>query len=189
MKKEIKIGEVIKVGWSNFRKRPWYLLGLTLAVAALFVLGSSQNAMVTALAYIVYGGYLFVLIKHFRGEEIVFDDLFSLDSRWISFAFLGLIKGILITLGFVLFIIPGIYLSIRWMFAGLLVIDQNMKPLQALRASSEMTMGNKWKLLGFSIVSLILFILGLLFIGIGAVIAGIVVTFAVIKLYTDLRTI
>lgn len=189
MKKEIKIRESIKVGWSNFRRRPWYLLGLSLAVAALFALGSSQSAFATALAYIVYGGYLAVLLKHFAGDNVVFDDLFSIDSRWISFAFLGLIKGILITLGFILFVIPGIYLSIRWMFSGLLVIDQNMRPIEALRASSEMTKGHRWKLLGFSIVSLALFILGIVFFIVGAVVAGIVITFAIIKIYSDLKSV
>lgn len=127
------------------------------------------------------------MIQHYNGKTIAFDDLFSLDSRWISFAFLGLIKGLLIFVGLVFFIIPGIYLSIRWMFAELYVIDQGMRPIEALRASSALTKGHMWKLLLFTIVVWVLMLLGLILLLVGAVVASIVVLFAVIKIYNDLK--
>jgi uncharacterized membrane protein len=119
---------------------------------------------------------------------VVFDDLFSIDSRWISFAFLGLIKTVLILIGFLLLIVPGIYLSVRWMFAELLVIDKGLRPLEALKASSELTKGYRWKLFLFSLVMMILILVGFLALGIGAVVASIVSMFAIIKIYFTLSS-
>lgn len=184
--KNVKIRESLGVGWTSFTKRPWYLIGLLLAVFALFAaLGS--NAIIAALSAVVYGGYIALMLKHHRGETIVFDDLFDIDNRWIYFAFLFVIKTFLIMLGFFCFIIPGIYLSVRWMFAEILVIDQGLKPLAALKASSALTEGVRWKLFFFSLVGTLLVIAGVFLLIIGAAVAVLVVFFAMIHVYETLR--
>lgn len=185
--KNIHIRESLKVGWSLFMKRPWYLLGLTIAVFALFF-ATSSNALATALSSIVYAGYIALLLKHANGETVTFDDLFIVDGRWISFAFLTLIKGLFILLGLLCFIIPGVYLSVRWMFAELLVIEKGMRPLEALRASSELTKGCRWKLFFFECVATFLVIVGIIFLIVGGVVAAIVTFFALIHLYRNVQT-
>ncbi len=185
--KKVNIRESLGVGWSQFKKRPWYLLGLTLAVAGLFVVAGVNEVGVTALAYIVYGGFIAILLKHYAGQVVEFDDLFDIDKRWVYFAFLGIIKTLLIMLGFLCFVIPGIYLSVRWMFAELFVIDQGMRPVEALRASSKIVEGHWWKLFLFSIAGVLLVVVSLFAFIVGAVIAWIVMHFAVIKIYKNLQ--
>ncbi len=168
-------------------RRPWYLLGMALAIFGIFAMTAGDNSAVTALSYIVYGGFVAVLLKHSNGGTITFDDLFDVvDKRWIYFAFLGIIKSALIFIGLLCFVIPGIYLAIRWMFAELLVIDKGMRPMEALKASSEMTEGVRGKLFLYALVSILLMLAGLLALVIGAVVAGIVLQLASIRLYKDL---
>ena len=180
------IKAAIAAGWKAFILRPWYLLGVTLAFMALFMVGVG-DAVITAFAAVLYGGYIAMLIRHFHGETIKFDDLFSIEDRWISYAGLILVKTFLLMLGFVCFIIPGVYLSLRWSFAEILVIDKKMKPLEALRASSKMTKGNIWKLFGMSLVMVLLLFAGLVFFIVGAVAMSVVVMLAYIKVYEDLK--
>jgi hypothetical protein len=186
--KTISIRTALGTGWGLFMKRPWYLLGLSLAVGLLFVATASNNALATALSYIVFGGYIALQLKFSNGESISFDDLFITDKRWIYLAFLSLIKMVLIFLGLLCFIVPGIYLAVRWMFADLLVIDKGLRPLEALRASSALTDGYRWKLFFFSLVSGLLVVVGLVFFIIGAVAAAIAIQFATIHLYKTLQT-
>jgi uncharacterized membrane protein len=186
--KKVNIGESLKIGWTLFMKRPWYLLGLMLAVFGLMAATSSQGALTTALSTIVYCSFLVLMLKHSKGETINFDDLFTLDQRWISFAFLMLIKTFFIILGFVCFIIPGVYLSVRWMFAEMLVVDKGMRPLEALRASGALTEGQRGKLFLFCIVCGLLIIVGLLFLIVGALVAMLVTLFASIEIYKDLQS-
>lgn len=183
----ISIRRALKTGWDLFTNRPWFILGITLSVFALFLLTSTQSIMMSALSYIVYGGYLAVLLKHTYGDRIFFDDLFSFDNRWISFAFLGVIKSVLVFVGLAFFIVPGIYLAVRFMFAELYVMDKGMRPIEALQASSLLTKGHMWKLFFFSLVASILMIAGFFVFAIGGVIACIVVTFATITLYKELQ--
>jgi uncharacterized membrane protein len=178
----ISIRSALRTGWYTFSRRPWYLLGVTLAFTVICML-TVGNAAFTALAYIAFGGYLAMLLAFYRGQPIVFDDMFSLDQRWISFAFLGVIKTALIFLGLIAFLVPGIYLAVRWIFAEFLVIDKGMRPLEALRESSKMTAGVRGKLFLFTIVSIVLILLGLVALIIGAFVASVVVTFALIAMY------
>lgn len=182
----IHIRGALKAGWQAFTRRPWYLLGLLLAFVVVFVI-SLGNALVSALAYIAYGGYLLMLLKHLRGDEIKLDDMFTIDSRWISFAFLGIIKTLLILLGLLCFIIPGVYLAIRWLFAELLVLDQGLRPLEALKASSALTAGVRGKLFLFCLVGCLLMILVTPLILIGWLVVSLVFSFATMQLYENLR--
>lgn len=185
--RKIYITEAIAAGWYSFTCRPWFLLSLTLGLAVLFFLTSSHGAIVTALGCIVYAGFLSILIRHFNGEHVGYDDIFMYDGRWISFAFVSLIKWFCIFIGLLFFIVPGVYLMVHWMFAEVLVIDQNMRPLQALRASGEMTKGLMWQLLLFLLVVSLLLLLGLLAFVVGVMIAVLVVIFAHVRIYRDIK--
>lgn len=182
----VHIRESLAVGWDMFMKRPWYLFGLSLAIVGLFLVTSTSNALFTALSYIAFGGYIGMLLMHYNGKHIVFDDFFSLDRRWIYFAFLSIIKGILIFFGLLLFIVPGIYLAIRWIFAELLVIDKGMRPIEALNESGRLTKGHMWKLFGFSIVTTLVGLLGVLLFVVGVFPASVIISFAFIDVYRKL---
>ncbi len=185
--KTVKIWESLEIGWTLFMKRPWYLFGLMLAVLGLFAATMPQGALATALSSIVTCSFMMLMLRHSKGESINFDDLFTIDQRWISFAFLAIIKGFFILLGLVCFIIPGVYLAVRWSFAELLVIDKNMRPLEALKASSVLTEGQRGKLFLFSFVCVLLIFLGIFFIIIGAVVMVLVSVFAKIEIYKNLQ--
>ncbi len=184
--KKVMIKEAIKTGWHAFSRRPLYLLGLTLAFVLLTAV-STANQIITALTAVLYGGYIMMMIRHLHGEHIVFDDLFAIQDRWVSYAGLVLIKTFLIILGLLCFVIPGIYLAIRWMFAEMLVVDQNMKPIEALKASSKLTEGVRGKLFLLVLVLILLIFIGVLFFIIGMFIMSIVSMFAYIKVYEDLK--
>lgn len=183
--KTISIRQAVREGWTQFLKRPGYLFVLSVSVFGLFIMASAQNAAYTALGAILYAGYLTLLLRHMRGQPFSFDDLFVVDNRWIYFAFLLMIKGFFILLGLVLFVVPGVYLALKWSFAELLVIDKGMRPMEALRASSEMTQGIRFKLLLFTVVAILITFVGLLALVVGVIVSGTVVALAGIHLYTQ----
>lgn len=184
--KTLQVTQAIRRGWSLFTRRGWYLFGLTAAVMglAMLVIG---NAVATALYSIIIGGYIAILLKHAREEKYVFDDLFLVDRRWVYFAFGMLIKAVLILLGLVCFIVPGVYLAVRWMFSELYIIDDGMRPLEALKASSALTEGYRWKLFGYLLLMMLIGLLGTLALGVGLFVAVPVINFATITLFWNLK--
>jgi len=64
-------------------------------------------------------------------------------------ASLGMYIGIM--LGFLLLIVPGIYLSIAYLLSAVLVVDKNLGPWQALEASRKAISKHWFKVLGLSL--------------------------------------
>lgn len=184
---KISIRTAFKTGWKQFLARPWYLMVLGLSIWGLVIMGSTSNAAFTALGYIIIAGYMHVMLKHARGDSFVFDDLFSLDNRWISFVFLAMIKAFFIILGLILFIVPGVYLIVKWMFAEYYVVDKGMRPMEALRASSKLTEGHRWKIFFFMLASIVAVWLGILVFVVGVLASTAIVFLATISMYRQLQ--
>lgn len=185
--KTLHVHKALKTGWDKFMERSGYLFAITLGFALIIVVTGSGNALFTALSLFAYGGYLSLMLRHFRGEKISFDRIFDLDMRWLSFAFVVIVKGLVVMLGLVCFIFPGIYLALRYAFAEILVIDEGLRPMEAMKKSAEMTLGVKWKLVWFGFLSSLIMFLGLLVLVVGSVVSGIIISFAFIALYSELK--
>ena len=79
------------------------------------------------------------------------DVLNKIDIKNISIWFLiYLIYVFIVFIGLILFIIPGIYLMLRYMFVFYLVIDKNLSIKESFARSTKMTVGIKWNLLGLT---------------------------------------
>ena len=64
----------------------------------------------------------------------------------------GVISMLCMTVGYILFILPGIYLAIAYMFALPLLVDKNLTPWQALESSRKAVTHTWFKTLGFVLV-------------------------------------
>ncbi len=76
----------------------------------------------------------------------------------------------LVGLGLVLFIIPGIILSIGFLFYRHLIVDKDMGVIDALTYSFRLTRGARFKLLGLCLTLSFVNLAGLLLLGIGLLI-------------------
>ena len=79
----------------------------------------------------------------------------------------SLVAGVLIFIGFLLLIIPGIYLSLAFAPLMYLVIDQKLGPVDAVQRCWELTKGNRGWLFLFGLASFGINMLGMLALGIG----------------------
>ncbi|KKP30057.1 MAG: hypothetical protein UR15_C0006G0007 [Parcubacteria group bacterium GW2011_GWA2_31_28] len=71
----------------------------------------------------------------------------SLDYAWhnlASIVWIDILTSIIVIIGFILFIIPGILFSIWYAFSLMVLILENKKGWQALKQSRELTQGKWW---------------------------------------------
>lgn len=64
----------------------------------------------------------------------------------------SILTGLFVLGGFILFILPGIYIAVRMSFATYIVADTGSKPMDAIRESWAMTKGRFWALLRYSLI-------------------------------------
>ncbi|MBL7036618.1 hypothetical protein ISR94_02095 [Candidatus Microgenomates bacterium] len=75
-----------------------------------------------------------------------------------------MVVGLIVFLGGLLLIIPGIMFAVWFSFSTLLVIDKELKVKEALRQSKEMVSGRFWKVLGrFFVFGLFVIVVAVIF--------------------------
>src|SRR6185503_513882 len=79
----------------------------------------------------------------------------------------GFVANLLTWLGFICFILPGIYFLIAWTFALPLIADKQLDFWSAMELSRKVVTKHWWKFLGFTLVCMLLSFAGaiVLFVG------------------------
>ncbi len=87
-------------------------------------------------------GIQMMFVKAKRGEEISLNDIFAPIRRFFAIFFGAIWIGILIVIGLILLIIPGLCWASWWMFALLFIFDKKMGISEGMRASKEIVRKN-----------------------------------------------
>ncbi len=116
---------------------------------------------------IVMMGLIKIFLGFCDGEKGEFSDLFSCYPLLFKYMVGSIIYGVIVSLGLILLIIPGIVWAIKFQFFDYLIIDRGLGPIDALEKSSEITRGVKLDLLTFGILIGIINLLGLLCLVVG----------------------
>ena len=109
----------------------------------------------------VWGGYTESIIRMSLGRKVEIGDFFRVGFNHFGallvasiFYFLGIIIGLLF------FIIPGLYLMIRWFFVLQIIVYEKIGTLQAFKKSKEMTSGIFWNVFTVFILNVVISTIG-----------------------------
>jgi uncharacterized membrane protein len=98
----------------------------------------------------------------------------------------GLVSSLLISLGFLLCIIPGIYLLVAWTFALVLVADRKLDFWPAMELSRSVVTLRWWQLFALLLVNFLLMTAGFLACIIGSFITFPITVGAIAYAYEDI---
>ena len=125
------------------------LFGLVIVVAAITVIGILVIPALIA-------GWIHFLLASARGQEASFGASFSAgfaDGMWWKSLFLVVVLTAGIMIGFMLLLIPGIYLSVVWYYAMYLLVDKKMDIFETLQTSRKLVHDQGfWKIFGVLLV-------------------------------------
>jgi len=117
-------------------------------------------------------GAKWVFLKAARGERIEVRDIFIVFQRnYWNVIIANVVVGIIIGLGIVMLIVPGIIFACRLAFVPYLVVDREMDVMDALRVSWDMTRGYGGQIFLMGLLAIPVVILGLLCVGVGVIVS------------------
>lgn len=99
-----------------------------------------------------------------------YDDIYDAWPLLLTYLIATFVLGIITVAGLLLFVVPGIYLIVRCGFCFYFVIDQNMGPLESIKASFRHTEGMALYVFLFYLLLLLINIGGALLCGVGLLI-------------------
>ncbi len=187
---EIDIGGAVKRGWELV------MANLNVLVVAT-VLTWAINAGLSFIPVIRWGGGVIVgsvlhaglmlmFIRRIRGERVELGDLFAGFNFAVPLIIAGLLMTALTLVGFVLCILPGVYLAVCYVFVLPLIIDKKLDFWPAMEVSRQVVHKHWWVMFLFAIVLVLIICLGALLCGVGLIIAAPVAIAAVSYVYEDL---
>jgi uncharacterized membrane protein len=152
-----EVFETIGDGIELFKKDIGNYVLFTLVVLAInFGLGiipivGGLASMVISPALTV--GYFFVADKIRKGEAYTFNNFFDgFKGPFLQLFLLSLVSGILVLVGTLFCIIPGIWLAISYTLANCILIFHKLEFWDAMEASRKVIAKNFWLFLGTLIV-------------------------------------
>ena len=136
---------------------------------------------------VLFGGLMYTFTRRIRGEVPSVGDAFSgFSLAFLHLGLAGLVSALLICVGLLLCVLPGIYLVVGYTFALPLVIDKKYDFWTAMEVSRRISHKQWWTLFGLLIVVFLINVVGLLLCFVGWIVAAPISIAAIMYAYEDL---
>ncbi|MBF0585721.1 hypothetical protein INT08_00355 [Prosthecochloris sp. N3] len=186
----VNAGEYLRQGWELFRAHAaesvvyTLLVFLVTAVVSMFdVFGSLLLSVVTAP---LYAGFVVVALKGSSDERFVFSDLFQGFNYFLPLVVSALMMWLFVALGFVLLVLPGVYLVVSYLFVVPLIVDYHMEFWQAMETSRKIITANWFSMFVLLLLLSVINIFGALVFGIGLLVTVPLTAFSLVMAYRDI---
>ncbi len=179
----------------EFIARAWELVKPHwLPLAAIAFIASAIGAVpyVGPCVMLVIGGAIYVGINRailgmLAGKQPEIGMMFNGFDRFGQAFLAHLVIAIGVTAGFILFIVPGIILTIMWMFVSLVLAETELDFWESMKVSADLTAGYRWQLFGLLLACIVVAIAGLLVCCVGIFVAQPVIMTAMALAYRFLQ--
>lgn len=149
--KKFDIRDALQYGWEVFKANKGFLISIVLISFAINLIPNVVDPEQSPIVYVVLtvlsigvglimqAGVIKISLAYTYNEKNDISDLFRYGRYAPRLFFASFLYALLVLLGLILLIVPGIYLSIRYSQIQYFIVDQDMGISDAFRASFMVT--------------------------------------------------
>jgi hypothetical protein len=173
------IGEVISEAWAKTNGAKGTLwLGLLfyvlviVAVSIPFTIAKAEilsQIVQTIVGMPLFAGLYIIGVKKALNRPTKATEVFAYFGKFLPILVMVILLYVMVAIGFLLLIIPGIYLCVAYAFALPLVVDKNLGAWEALEASRKAVTHHWFKFLGLYLVMLLIMLISMIPLGLGII--------------------
>ncbi len=167
----LPLANYFQTGWDIFRQYPYGFIGFFLLdfliqviLHAIPIFGSVVSFVISPA--LMMGNFI-VAAKLLHRHTPRFGDFFSGFYLFWPLFLVSLVGSLLIGIGMILLIIPGIYLTVSYLFASCLVVDRRVNFWTALELSRRTVTPLWFSFFAFLLLLLLINLAGALLLGLG----------------------
>jgi uncharacterized membrane protein len=157
----------VSIGSSQGLLEPTMIPFMQLAIASI---GGVVSLLVSAF---MMGGLITTALKAARGQPTSFGDPFSGGRYFGQNLVAAIVVSIVVAIGMLLCLVPGIIVALGTCLYGMLIVDQHLPGVDAIKRSWEITKGHKLNIFIFGLLGFCVFAAGALACGIGAILVSV----------------
>jgi hypothetical protein len=158
----VQPGKYLRDGWELFKLYPGGFVAFALLFFIIQGILSYLPRIVGLISLAVTAplgaGFYVVSAKLMQRRTPEFQDFFTGFQFFLPLLLLSVVSAVLIVLGFILLILPGIFLMVCYLFASMIVVDQRLDFWPAMELSRR-TVQTQW--FGFFVFVLLLILINL----------------------------
>ena len=173
---EVKIGEYLSGSWDIFKQNGGGFIGFIFVVFAINVvlafipiLGGIASMVINAP---LTAGAVIVALRIAKRRPISFNDFFLGFNMFLPLFLAGLLTGVLTGIGFLLLIIPGIYLAVAYAFTVPLIVERKLDFWEAMEGSRKLITKQWFSMFVFILVLALINFVGVLILGVGVLVTA-----------------
>lgn len=187
-KKDFDIEKALKFGWNTMKTNFWFFFGIIWIAFVITLIPNLSIQLIIRLSHITTGGVIAIIVIcivaivigaivqmgyinigliYCDGKKAKFRDFFTSYPLLMKYIIGSFLYGLIMMVGFILLIVPGIIWGIKFQFFGYFIVEQKCGPVEALKRSSATTKDVRWKLLLFGFVLYCVNLLGVIALIIG----------------------
>lgn len=159
---QITISNWFSSGWKIFKKDAGVSIAFAVLAGICYLLLSRIPFAGLLVWYPIIAGFIIVSLMSFRNQTVEFKNYFGGFRHLIPLLVFTILSTIFIFIGVLLLIVPGVYLSVAYLFAPCLIVDKNIDFWPAMEISRKKVNKHWFGLFGFSILIILLNIIGCL---------------------------
>jgi len=168
----LDIGSCFGRAWEKLSGDFWPIVGIS-ALIGLIAAAVNYAVLGIVLNGPLHGGICWYYLKQVRGEKPMINDAFAgFTLAFVQLLLFSLVSMLLVSLGLLLCVIPGIYLGVAWCLAAPLVIDKRLQFWDAMEVSRKVITKRWWSFFGLLFLTLLLNLAGALACGVGVFITA-----------------
>ncbi len=127
------------------------------------------QVVIDVLSVLFTAGLLFMGMRQAANKSISWQMIFNGFSVAVQIILAAILQFILVSLGFLFLVLPGIYLVVGYALTIPLIIDKGLSPWQAMETSRKVIHKIWWKMAGLFVVVGLILLVSLLALGIGLI--------------------
>lgn len=176
---DLRVSSLFSRSFDAFKQHLWPTVGVFVIYALLTSFGgwSGNDFGFSDIISIVIGGPItagayYYAVRVIRGEGADIGQVFRGFQVFGKALIVWVLYGLMVIVGMVFLIIPGIYLAIAFAPAMYLILDDDLDAIETLRKAWRMSAGHRLEmfivalaLLGLNILGLIALLVGVIFTG------------------------
>jgi phage FluMu protein Com len=151
---------------------PRTILALTRSQEIFVASSVIGNLVAQAFSIWITIGRARIMLKIARGQPVSMGELFGGGPYFLPILGASILFGLMVAVGLVLLIVPGIVLALMFSQYYYLIIDRNLGVMDSLNTAKEISNGNKATLLMIGLACLGITIVALIPCGLGLIIAS-----------------
>lgn len=158
------IKDLVRTSWRSLLASPGLLFGAT-ALYLMFIIrdpmldwgkttytyvgvaaiATTLTILVTCvLSIILLAGLIKIFLMHHDGHKPSLAEIFRHRRIFGKFLFTEVMVALIVMIGLIFFVVPGIILAIKLNFAGYISVDKEIGPGEAMKESWRITQNRKW---------------------------------------------